>query len=129
MIIKKVKAWMFIPDGYPDEPPKVYFEMVRGKDGKWTRFNHINVSMHGQMCQNINKKEQQYSKLLSMIEVLEEVQNLLYNINVTSAYDGPLFKAYDTKYADGGKEYQRTLAEQSELLEWASDISSDSDSD
>ena len=41
---------MFIPDSYPNAPPRVVFETVT-MNGKESKFEHMNVYSSGELCQ------------------------------------------------------------------------------
>lgn len=115
---------MLVFDNYPQEPPEVIVGNVRDPNGELEkRFMHLNVSEGGQFCMKSNQKTEEYFEYTSLADILVELEDALYNPNITSSYNNHLYSVYDPKGPN--QQYYKLLNAQAKQLEQSL---SDSDS-
>lgn len=84
---------------------------------------HLNVSESGQFCMKTNQKTEEYFEYTTLADILVELEDALYNPNITSSYNNQLYSVYQPQGPN--QEYFKLLNAQAKQLE---EPLSDSDS-
>lgn len=77
------------PSGYPTEPPVYVWKGL--ESGK---FKHMNVYGSGRTCLDVINKNEQYRPTRTVLEILQALEDLLYNPNPQSPTDATQAKLY-----------------------------------
>jgi ubiquitin-protein ligase len=80
---------MFVFD-HPQQPPEIVAAHIAKEDNTEQRFLHLNFDEDGQVCTS-DQTGQQNSKAKTLIDLLIDLEYMIYFPNIESAFPSPLY--------------------------------------